>query len=161
MIRKKSKSAFLTKKQSLSLLIGLAIIFSLAGYANAISFKAAQASDTLIVLPARPRVVELAFDLAAMRPLTLVSFRGTSATAEPLIHVWKENEWQYVNFADFYAFKFLSRPPKLAIIIGDDETVPRTILEGRPWPSRTVRVPTVNLPDLLNGLNPFLKLSAR
>ena len=118
-------------------------------------------SDTVLIVPARPGVLQLAFDLENMRDITIVSFRGKPNSSDVLIHVWTGNGWQYVSFDDFCSLRFVGKAPKTAIVIGDDQAVPKTLLQGMAWPCKVERLQTMNAADLINGLDPYLKFSSR
>lgn len=136
---------------------------------------AVRGSDTVLVVPALPAVLKLAFDLENMRDITLVSVRAPSAptrgialkkpiaaeSAEPLIHVWTGREWQYVPFNDFSSMAFIEKTPKTVIVIGDDQMAPQALLQNMNWPCKIERLPTINPADLLNGLNPYFDFSSR
>jgi len=127
----------------------------------AFGIAASRGADTVLIVPARPGVLQLAFDLENMRDLTIVSFRGKPNSTEPLIHVWTGNNWQYVSFDDFCSLQFLGQAPKTAIVIGDDQTVPKALLQGMTWSCKIERLPTMNAADLINGLDPYFKFSSR
>ncbi len=142
---------------------------------NAAFAGRARGSNTYLIVPARPAILQLAFDLESMRDVTVVSFRtptsptrgkgmtqkAASAPAEVLIHVWNGKEWQYISFDDFCMGSFAAIPPKQAILIGDDQTVPKSILQGLVWPCKVERLPTLNTAELLNGLDKHFAFSAR
>ena len=118
-------------------------------------------SDTVLIVPARPAVLQLTFDLGNMRDITIVSFRGKANSRKPLLHVWTGNKWQYVGFNDFCSARFAGIAPKTAIVIGNDQTVPKALLEGMTWPCKVKRLPTMNAADLINGLDPYFNFSSR
>jgi hypothetical protein len=118
-------------------------------------------SDTLLIVPARPGVLRLAFDLENMRDITIVSFRGKANSSEPLIHVWTGNGWQYVSFDDFCSLRFVVKAPKTAIVIGDDQIVPIALLQGMAGACKIERLQTMNAADLINRLDPYFKFSSR
>jgi len=133
---------------------------------------AEQDKETVLIVPARPHVLQLAFDLADMRNVTVVSFRvqaspkatpgqGKADVRTALIHVWNGTEWAYVAFNDFCNMRFLNRSPDVAVIIGDDQVVPRGIIKGLNWPCKAERLPTLNTADLINGLNAYFNFSSR
>lgn len=131
--------------------------------------------EIVLIVPARPHVLELAFDLADMRNVTVVSFRaqassasgatpprqGKAADSSALMHVWNGREWEYVGFDDFCNMRFVNRRPDAAVIIGDDQVVPRGIIKGLNWPCKTERLLTLNIADLINGLNAYFDFSSR
>jgi len=128
---------------------------------GAFSASDPRGSDTVLIVPARPGVLQLAFDLENMRDITIVSFRGKASSSEPLIHVWTGNGWQYVGFDDFCSLRFVGKAPKTGIVIGDDQTVPKALLQGMAWPCKVERLQTMNAADLINGLDPYFKFSSR
>lgn len=118
-------------------------------------------ADAVIVVPALPRMVQLGQDLAGMRSVTLLSYRGKLKDAQPLVHAWTGNEWQYVAFDDFCSMRFMARMPQKVFVIGDDRTAPKALLEGMAWPCKIERLTTLNVADLLNGMDPYFKFSSR
>jgi len=137
-----------------------------------------RSSETLLIVPARPAVLQLAFDLARMRDVMLVSFRTMvpSATGEalpasptqgkadadkPLLHIWTGSDWQYLAFDDFCSLRFVTSPPGKVIVIGDDQTVPKALLQGMSWADKIERLPSMNAADLINGLDPYFQFSPR
>ncbi|MDO9542728.1 MAG: hypothetical protein Q7J98_10460 [Kiritimatiellia bacterium] len=140
-----------------------AMMFVFPAGANiwALNISRPRSSDTVLVVPARPGILRLAFDLAGMRSVTIVSFRGKANAGEPLLHVWEGKKWQYVSFDDFCSLRFVDQPPKTAIIIGDDQTVPKALLQGMNWPCKIERLPTINAADLINGMDPYCQFSSR
>lgn len=127
----------------------------------ALNMPFSRSSDALLIVPARPGVLQLAFDLANMRDISIVSFRCKINTDKPLLHVWTGNEWQYVSFNDFCSLRFINPPPKTVMVIGDDQTVPKALLQGINWPGKIERLPTMNAADLINGMDPYFKFSSR
>lgn len=136
-------------------------------------------SDLVLIVPARPGILQLAFDLARMRDITFISFRAQSSAVvadkspeapprrgqlnadQPLLHVWTGSDWQYISFDDFCSLRFVEHPPRTAIVIGDDQTVPKALLQGMNWPGKIERWPTMNPADVINGINPYFKFNSR
>lgn len=112
---------------------------------------------TLLVAPARPRVIQLAFDLIKLRSVAVVSWHGDAKTAEPVLHVWSGSDWQYVSLPAFSDKSFLPGAVSQAIVIGDDQIVPAVLLNSMPWCSDVKRIQTINIADLVNGLDQSLK----
>ena len=51
---------------------------------------------TMIVVPARFSVLQVAFDVAEKHPAVIVTYQGDATTEEPLLHAWNGREWTYV-----------------------------------------------------------------
>ncbi len=122
---------------------------------------AAERSATLLLVPARPRVVQLAFDLAAMRAVTVVAWHGDAKTAEPVLHVWSGSDWQYVSLPAFAEQSFLPGQVGEALVVGDDQLVPAALLNSMAWCPNVRRIATINIADLLNGLDRSLAFRDR
>lgn len=134
----------------------------LAGPAGAASgVTPARDSGTLLIVPARPHIVKLAFDVLELREITLVAYSGNADTAAPRLHVWRSNAWQRVSFPDFCAMKLIDPPPANAILIGDEQVVPRAFLQGPAWPGKLSRVFSMQFPDVVNELDKYIKFSSR
>ena len=118
-------------------------------------------ADAVLLVPALPRMVQLGQDLAGMRSVTLVSYRGKINDAQPLMHVWTGSEWRYVSFDDFCALRFTAKHPQKVFVIGDDKTAPKALGRGMTWPCKIERLTTLNVADLLNGMDPYFAFSSR
>ena len=127
-----------------------------------------RSSDTLLIVPARPGVLQLAFDLAKMRDISIVSFRDQAAAfaqramaEKPLLHIWTGSDWQYLSFDDFCSLRFAAAPPGKVIVIGDDQTVPKALLQGMTWAAKIERLSTMNAADLINQMDPYFQFNPR
>lgn len=113
----------------------------------------APSSVTLLVIPARPRTVQLAFDMIRLRSVAVVAYHGEANTAEPVLHVWSGSDWKHVSLPDFTDKSFTPAGVPKTIVIGDDQTVPATLLRSLPWCSDIERLKTLNVADLINSLD--------
>ena len=116
---------------------------------------------TLLLVPARPRVIQLAFDMIRLRPIDVVSFRGDASSSEPVLYLRKGSEWQYVSVADFSDNKFLKEPVSRVIIIGNEKTVPSVLLQCVSWCSDVEWIETLNIAELINGFDRTFKFKNR
>jgi len=117
--------------------------------------------STLIIVPARPKIIQLAFDMAAMRPMTVLSYRGDAKSAEPLLHQWTGSEWRYVSFEDFRENRGLFPTPSKVIVVGDDRTVPPSLLQSMPWLCDVARIQTLQLAPAINQLDAIFHFKDR
>lgn len=118
-------------------------------------------SATMLVVPARPAPVRLGQDLAGMRNVTLVSFRGGADTAQPVLFAWTGRDWQYVEFETFCSLSFVKRAPEVVFVAGDDRTVPRALIRNMDWGCQVERLASLQPADWLNALDKRLKFSSR
>lgn len=116
----------------------------------------ARGGRSLLVVPERFRIVQLAFDLHRMRPVSIVSYRGDAGETEPLLHLWTDSGWERLDMKGFSDGSFLEPPPDLAILVGDDRVIPSVLPESIGWPCRIERLETLLIADLVNGLDRLL-----
>ncbi len=109
--------------------------------------------DVLMVVPARMRVLRLAFDMEWLRSVSVVSYRGDAKSEEPLLHLWTGSEWRNVSMADFVAGRFLRWSPGSVVLVGDDEMLPAVLSEDIAWCRSVVRVETIDIADMINRLD--------
>lgn len=140
--------------------LGLCIGMGLAGSVALAMPKHAQ-ETTLVIVPARPRMVQLAMDLADMRPVVVLSCRGNVRAADPLLFVWTKGAWQYVSPDDFRERRFVSEWPRQVIVIGDDHTLPALLEDESAWGADVTRLKTLSLSDLINGMDPVFHFTDR
>ena len=112
---------------------------------------------TLIVAPARYSVMQVSFDLLARTPSVLVSYQGEGAAAEPVLHAWNGSEWVLISLKDYREGNFLQRVPDRAVLIGDDATLPASVLEASGWVGDVVRVRDLTTGSLINEFGHILK----
>jgi hypothetical protein len=117
----------------------------------------ALAGGTVVVVPARYNVMQVAMDIAARNGVTLVSYQGEATTAKPLIHVWNGQSWNFVALEDFQTGKFLTEKPKQTLVIGDEHMVPQVFAPISAWASQQETIATIETQPMLNQLGAALK----
>lgn len=113
----------------------------------------------VLIVPARPRVIQLAHELAGMRNMTLVAFREEPGAAELLMYAWGKDGWRHIKPEDFTALKFCAGVPDAALVVGDDQTLPGELLTRMTWPCKIERIKSVLIADLVNSLNEYFHFS--
>ena len=112
---------------------------------------------TLIVAPARYSVMQVAFDLLARTPSVLVSYQSEGSSTEPVMHAWNGSEWVLVTLKDYREGNFLQRVPDQAVLIGDEATLPASLVEASGWMANVVRVRDLTTGSLINEFGHILK----
>lgn len=116
---------------------------------------------TLLIVPARPRLIQLAMDLADMRPVVVLSCRGDARAVDPLLFVWAKGAWQYVSPNDFHERRFVAEWPRQVIVVGDDHVLPAMLEDEAAWGADVMRLKTMVLADLINGMDPVFHFTGR
>jgi hypothetical protein len=119
--------------------------------------------DSIIVMPARKRVVQLAFQMASFKDIGLVTYNTNPALREPLIHYWNGNnqEWVQMTMQDFVQGSFMSGDPKHVFLLGDSTITPLKMLDGISWYKDLHRLTTFDTATLINEIGKVVKFSAR
>ncbi len=132
----------------------LAFVALLTGGAFQRSDAAGAQRLTMLVVPARYSVMQVAFDAASRYPCVLVSYQGDATTEEPLLHAWNGQEWVRITAADYAAGSFLQVTPSQTVLIGDEKLLPPTLVNSvASWCSRVTTIPSVNTTDLINSFS--------
>lgn len=114
--------------------------------------------STVMIVPARYRMLQLAFDMNWLKSVPIMSYRG-SANTTPLLYLWTGSDWRHIGADDFSAGRFIDPPPAVVILVGDDNALPRALVEGIAWDCKVERLETFEIAELLNRLNIILKFS--
>lgn len=117
--------------------------------------------DSIIVMPARKRVVHLAFQMASLKNIGLVSYNTNPALREPLIHVWNGQEWIQITMQDYVQGSFMSGDPKHVFLLGDSTITPLPMLDGVSWYKDLHRLTTFDTATMINTIGKVVKFSSR
>lgn len=140
--------------------LGLCIGMELAGSLVLAKARLNQ-ETTLVIVPARPRMVQLAMDLADMRSVVVLSCRGNARAVDPLLFVWTNGAWQYVSPDDFRERRFVTEWPRQVIMIGETQALPALLEDEVAWGADVTRLKTLALADLINGMDPVFHFTDR
>ncbi len=133
-----------------TLLAGLAVSLLLPFTASA-----AEPLNTLLVVPARQRMVQLAFDMQSLRHAEVVSWRASSGADSPELNYWTGQTWAPITLAQFRSGEKLVRKPQKTIFIGLD--TPAVLTEAT-LPG-IARFETFDTAMLVNNLDAFYAFS--
>lgn len=118
------------------------------------------ASSTVIVMPARNRVVQLAFEVAQVKDVGLVAYNNSPTLAAPLIHVWSGSKWVQITMDEYLSGAFLPSGVRHVFILGDSTTLPEAMKVDPAWAKNVHKTADYGVASLLNQLGPVLKFSS-
>lgn len=135
------------------------ILFCLAVLFVVSSPAPADAADmAMLVVPARIRVLQIAFDLAGRRPLKLVSYQGAPDSAMAF-HVWAGSDWVRIS-RDTLKEMCVSDPQlRHVVLIGDISMVSEPLIDAVSGHKGFVRIPSVDAAEIINTLKEPLRLT--
>ncbi len=116
---------------------------------------------TMLVVPARYSVMQVAFDMVSRFSVVLVSYQGDATSEEPLLHAWNGQEWVRISLADYAAASFVQAMPSQAVLVGDEKLLPAVLVSSiSSWCPDAINIPSIDTPDLINALSKPLRFSS-
>ena len=145
----------LTKSRALT--VGLLMVFGLCGWRAA----AGEPARTLLVVPARSAVIQLAFGVAGMRPVYLVAYDTRMAASGYVLHSWDETkqDWERTSLEAFRSGSLFAEAPARVVLVGSDRDIPAEVAAAAAAIGNVQRVPSLLIKDMVNALNGSLNFT--
>lgn len=141
-------------------LLALSMVITTVGLTDFVSADVAPSPSAIMVIPARYRMVEFAFDMARLRDVAIVSYQNDAAKpSELLLHVWNGRQWMHVTAESYRSGSFLLGAPKHLILIGGEGMVPDVLTAAPEWCARVERITAMDISTLVNTLGKLLKFN--
>ncbi len=122
---------------------------------------AGTATTTVMVVPARKRMVTLAFQMAEMRRVGIVAYSRGVRGGPDLLHVWNGREWLPITESDYTFGTFLGGQTVDAYIVGDKTMMPVAV-QGHPtWATRVNYVTDLDVAPIVNQLGERFNFNSR
>jgi len=136
------------------------IVLAMAANSNCVLAGSAT-PESIMVVPARQRMVQLAFELARCKEIGLVTYNTSPALPTPLIHAWNGQEWIQISMDDYVEGRFMSGDPKHVFLFGDASSLPLKMMDGPTWYKDLNRVTSMDIATIINQVGNVLHFSAR
>lgn len=133
------------------LIMGLAVSGSVWGMAAPRPW-----GTTVIVVPARFSVLQVAFDVANVTRSELVAYQGDAKSPSPVLDYWTGQEWERISLSDYERATFVRRPVTQFVIVGTEDLLPKVLVAAVSQWCRDVRV--VSDLDKTGLINAFGKI---
>lgn len=117
--------------------------------------------STVLVVPARQRLVKLGFELVQVKDVCLVSYSVPAGATTPLIHVWEGRQWSPIDVDAYASGSFLSGEGKTLVVIGDSATVPAGLAIEPAWAGKVHKTASMDIASLVNELGNLLRFTPR
>ncbi len=121
-----------------------------------LALQAAESTATLLVVPARIRMIQLAFDMQSLRQAEVVAWRTTADPGSPELNYWTGKSWVPITLEQFQKGSALARKPQKVIFLGLD--TPPVLVEASDLPG-IARFETFDPAVLVNNLDAFYAFS--
>jgi hypothetical protein len=142
-----------------------AVLFGFALSFCFLSSKASCAADTpdALVVPSRYTIVKLAFDMDRIRDVRLLSYHAKDTTEQTRLYTWNAGleEWEPVSLAEYREAKIFRKEPGTVLLVGTEKQMPAELLEASSWAEALVRLESLDIVELVNGLDKVFDFSPR
>jgi hypothetical protein len=117
---------------------------------------------SMLVIPSRYTIVQLAFDVARLRPVTLVAYDKGSASDELMLHIWNPGlqEWVKIGMDEFSSGNLTNPMAKRVHVLGADADLPVGILEAAQWCPVVKQIDSLTISTIINSLNSDMRFSS-
>jgi len=141
----------------------IAMVMAVVAVMCGSSVYAAKGDGSVLVVPARYRVIQLAFDVAALRDVTLVSYENSDAGKDPVLYRWDRlsSAWKSMTVDEYAVGSFSVTTPREMILVGSGKDLPATLIAGASQAKKVIRIESLNIVDMVNSLNKSMKFTPR
>lgn len=127
----------------------LALLAAVSGFAL---MAPAPMGTTVLVVPARYSVLQVAFDVSDRMGAALIAYQGDPRTPTPVIDYWAGQEWKRLSLEDYAQGAFLQGRISRFIVVGSDEILPPVLVSSvSGWCENIERVSSLDTPGLVNA----------
>ena len=122
-------------------------------------FSAAAEESTLLVIPSKPAMVQLAFNVAKLHPIPIVSYERDAKTSEYKLFVWDaaEMKWNKISVDEYASASVFKTALAKVVLVGSDKDIPSALRDAKIAGAEVQRVPTIDIMNTINALNESLK----
>jgi hypothetical protein len=117
------------------------------------------ANSTVLVVPSRHTIVQLAFDIQALRGTKLIAYDKNLDTDEIVLHAWDTGQqaWSRMTLDEYAIGAFAQGVPDEMILVGSDTDLPAVVMSGASLAKKVTRIDTLNLVTVMNTLHKSMK----
>lgn len=119
------------------------------------------APGAIIVMPARKRVVHLAFQITRCKDVGLITYNTNPGLVSPLLHAWNGQEWIQISLDDYLQGAFMSGDTRHVFLLGDNNTLPPQMAADPSWGKEIHRIAALDPATLINQIGKTLDFSSR
>lgn len=123
---------------------------------------AARGANDVLVVPNRYTVVQLGFDIMALRDVALIACDAAADADNPILHVWsrRRNAWERLSVNEYAMGTFVAGDIDTMILVGSDSVLPRDVVVGAAQADTQKRIETLHIATIVNTLNKSMALTA-
>jgi hypothetical protein len=141
----------------------IVMVVAVAVFVCGSSIYAAKGDGSALVVPSRYRVIRLAFDVAALRDVALVSYENRDAGKDPILYRWDAHSsaWESLTVDEYALGSFSVTAPNEIILVGSSSDLPAVLIAGAAQAKKVSRIESLNVVDMINALNKSMAFTPR
>ncbi|MDF3127693.1 hypothetical protein P0Y35_00645 [Kiritimatiellaeota bacterium B1221] len=133
-------------------IILLLIIPLFCGTGHAMGKKAPEGVSLLLV-PARPAMIQLGMDMATQEHALLMSYAPGTATDQLYLHIWNGSQWMRIPQASYVNGSFIKNPASRLLVVGDENDLTATLIETAfSWSPEVLHLGSDDITELINQM---------
>lgn len=108
---------------------------------------------SLLLVPARPSLVQLGMDMAAQEHALLMTYAPNTPTDKLFLHIWDGNQWLPVQQSRFTSGTFVTNPVARLLVVGEGNELTASLIEkGLVWSPEVLHLDNGNVTELINQM---------
>ena len=114
---------------------------------------------SVLVIPSRYTIVQFAFDMTRLRPVTLVAYDNAGDSL--LLHVWNPSlqEWVRIDMDEYASGNITSPVAARVHLLGSNQDLPSGMVAASQWASVVEQIDTLNIATIVNTLDKHMRFS--
>ena len=135
------------------------LVFSIFGT----QAQAGKKETSVLVIPPRYRIVQLATDISTLRPVFVISYQQHPKTEETILHLWNDElrQWTALSTEEFQSYSFARMLPANVIVVGTDEKITKTVADKALWAPNVEILGTLDIASIINSVGDSISLKPR
>lgn len=141
----------------------LLFVLTLAAFVLPDNAFAVPRRPILLIVPARHRPLQVAFDMQKFRTTSLVAYERDPASQDLALHMWHDasERWVMLSIDDLRHGDFLLLPPRAVFIIGENDPPPHALVDAAAqWENVTV-LESMQVDDMVNAFRKAYRFKRR
>lgn len=113
------------------------------------------AGPTVLVVPNRYTIVQLAFNMEQMRNARLIAYERVRKTGDLLMHLWDpvNRDWLKTDVKEYAAGTLISGPVARIMVVGAGNTFPEELVKASAWCEHVDSIKSLDIVTLVNTFN--------
>lgn len=117
---------------------------------------------SLLLVPARPAMVQLGMDMAAREHALLMTYAPETAPDQLFLHIWDGAKWLRVPQSSFESGTFVKNKTSRLLVVGEENQLTATLIEkALGWSPEVLHLGSENITDLINQMGRLYEFDRR